>query len=463
MTSIDVAAAANNEPDETVAALLSAPEDQWFERKSGRIDARDLARPLVAMANAEGGVVAVGLHNGKIDPVPASKVNELRQVAFDFTTPPVRIKVTELETTEGLVMAFEVSPGESVHETTSGECFLRVGDESRKLKYAERRELDYDRGTIPFDGTPSPEQEISGEKLAKYRDLIGSSTNEKALLARNLKTTQNELTVAGYLLFSEHPQAVYPNAYVRVLKYAGTERGTGSRQTLEAGSDIAIEGSLPDQIKHASREIERLMPVRRALGSSGTFEDIPLVPKAAWLEGLVNAVTHRSYAAVGDHTRVEIFTNRIEITSPGRFPGIVDLTNPLSIHRHARNPRIARVLADLGLTQELGEGIKRIFEEMSRIGLTDPSYIQGINSVKLTLMGSDALPSSTLDQLPKNARLILDNLRLESRALGTGEIAEMTKLARPTVIRHLQRLREMSLVAWEGNSPTDPRASWKIA
>lgn len=115
--------------------------------------------------------------------------------------------------------------------------------------------------------------------------------------------------------------------------------------------------------------IDELVPAHRALGNVGIFERTPIIPRDAWLEGLVNAIVYRSYSNAGDHIRVEIFPNRIEITSPGRFPGFADPTDPESISRNARNPRIARVCADLGITQELGEGIRGTSREMRRVGL----------------------------------------------------------------------------------------------
>lgn len=109
------------------------------------------------------------------------------------------------------------------------------------------------------------------------------------------------------------------------------------------------------------------------------------MPEPAWLEGLVNAVVHRSYSVMGDHTRVDIFDDRIEIESPGRFPGLADPSTPLAISRFARNPRIARVCADLRFGQELGEGIRRMFEEMRLAGLTAPVYSQTSGSARLML------------------------------------------------------------------------------
>ena len=452
--------------DEAVDELCSVQESQWFERKSGRIAAKDLSIPLVALANAEGGYLAVGIHGGVVDGVSVDRINELRQVAIDFTTPVVRHSIDELVTDDDKrVLIFHVSPGESVHETVKGECYLRVGDESRRLNFAQRRELEFDRGSEPFDGTPvqATTAELDPEQIEAYRSRIGAATPEKMLEARDLVSRTGRLTVAAWLLFALRPQSLYPSAYIRILRYAGEERGVGAGMTLLEGRDVRCEGSIPEQIDEAARVIDEWMPRVEALAADGKFHSRSIIPRDAWLEGLVNAVLHRSYSMAGDHIRVEIFPNRVEIESPGRFPGLVNPDSPLKISRYARNPRIVRVCSDLGISRELGEGIKRIFEEMRSKGLTDPVYQQSSGSVRLVLSSANALPREVLEDLPKQALGVLDAMRLENRPLGTGEIVSLTGLTRPTVLRHLRRLQANSIVIWEGQSQSDPRASWRLA
>jgi ATP-dependent DNA helicase RecG len=154
-----------------------------------------------------------------------------------------------------------------------------------------------------------------------------------------------------------------------------------------------------------------MLPRRRYLVESGRFEARPIVPRDAWLEGLVNAVIHRSYSLAGDHIRVEIYPDRLEIESPGRFPGLANPSKPLEISRFARNPRIARVCADLRIGQELGEGIKRIFDEMRRVGLTDPIYKQTGGSVRLVLAAVPRLDAHLAARLPWGSQQVLDVLR----------------------------------------------------
>ena len=205
------------------------------------------------------------------------------------------------------------------------------------------------------------------------------------------------------------------------------------------------------------------MPKWRRLGEEGLFQPTARIPRDVWLEGLVNAVIHRSYSMMGDHIRVEIFPDRVEITSPGRFPGLVDPAKPLEISRYARNPRVARVCADLGITRELGEGIKRMFAEMRRRGLVDPIYSQTAGAVRVVLMASDAVPEDVLSRLAPSARHILEALRLAAEPLGTGQLAELAGVTRMTATRALAALVDEGLVKWSGTSKKDPRAVWALS
>jgi ATP-dependent DNA helicase RecG len=453
--------------------LLSLPEGQWFDRKSVRSDVKSLAPVLVALANADGGVVVIGLHDGIVEGIKSNpgRINDYRQAAIDHTVPPVRCTVDQVGCvnsrgeTDSLIV-LRVDPGEVVHETKSGDCYLRIGDESRKLDHSLRQELAFDRGQGHYDGQPADGVRVGDLDellLRQFRDATGAKGSFTRLLqARSLLTRQGDVTNAGYLLFAPDPGNLFPQAHIRVIRYLSSQRGSGSRLMVDAEHDVRVEGPIPRQIEEAARVIERLIPKRRALKASGLFEDEQIVPRDAWLEGVVNAVIHRSYSLGGDHIRVEIFPDRVEVESPGRFPGLADLRKPLEIGRFARNPRVARVCADLRIGQELGEGIRRIFDEMRRVGLTDPVYRQTQSSVRLTLAAVARLDPSVASRLPSRSQDVLDLLRATAAELGTGEIGEALGMSRPTVMKRLKALQEEGLVLWVGKSARDPRAVWKL-
>jgi ATP-dependent DNA helicase RecG len=116
-------------------------------------------------------------------------------------------------------------------------------------------------------------------------------------------------------------------------------------------------------------------------------------------------------------------------------------------------------MAELGYAHELGEGIRRMFGWMKERGLAEPVYAQTSGHVVLTLFAS---PASTSEGISEGAASILELMRQARTPLKTGEIAELAGISRPTAIRHLSVLRKSGLVAWTGESPRDPNATWLL-
>ena len=450
--------------------LTETPEGQWFERKSARSGLDVIARSLIGFANAEGGLLAIGISEGRVEDVSAHRRNEIRRVPLTHCAPAPRVHFHEITAeqpgAEARIMLAEVEPGEGLHETTGGDCYLRVGDSTTKLSAAQREELAYDRGSAHFEARPMPGVSIADldpAQVQTLRSTLGvSGTDHQLLAARSLLSSRGEVSVAGYLLLAEHPQTLMPHAHVRILRYLSPAPGTGARHTMADDGDRRIEGPLPKVLEAATRQIDEWMPNRRALKADGRFGPVQVVPRDAWLEGLVNAVVHRSYSMAGDHIRVALFPDRVEIESPGRFPGIVDPEHPLDIARYARNPRIARVCNDLGYTQEEGEGIKRMFDEMRILGLADPVYKQTSGSVRLLLYSTPRLSAEAAARLPTGAQRVLEALRTAGAPLGTGDIATVIGLQRPATLRALRALQDLGEVEWHGRSKTDPRAVWSL-
>ena len=382
-------------PEDLTRSLLAEPETQWFDRKSARIRGADLAKTLVAMANAEGGIIAIGLSNGECEGIGGrpENQNEWRQAGLDFTVPPVWFeqRLPDCVNQRGeadRLFVITVPPSEQVHATNRDEVFLRVGDEDRRLDFEQRLQLRYDRGDTTFERTPASsfaDARLDFHAVDEYAFSLGHPDPMRLLQARDLADRDGEPFVAGHLLFGANPQAVNPQAYVRVLKYAGLERRTGTEQNLV--NDLRCEGTLPQQIDAARQAVKEILPARKALGTNGKFGWSGIVPEDVWLEALVNAVIHRAYSNFGDHIRLTVFDDRVEVSSPGRFPGITSLADLTQVQRFSRNPRIARVMSDLSYGQELGEGLRRMVAGMESTGRQRPVVTQTAGGVTVTLLG----------------------------------------------------------------------------
>jgi ATP-dependent DNA helicase RecG len=450
--------------------LVNQKEDQWLERISARTQARTLGDLLAGFANAEGGVIAAGIHDGRVEGVGTStRLNEWRQAAMDFTRPAVRHDIQLLPCINAKgeadeIVVIEIEASDRVHETAKGETYLRVGDENRKLGLLEAQELRYDKGESTYDGSAvdgTSIDDLDEDLVDQYLERVKSSVGrEVALKARGLAVEKDGklvLTIAGLMVLGHHPQLHFPEAFIRVLRYRGSSRETGARANVLF--DRRIEGPIPAQIEAARLEVMGLLPAVIQLEAEGRFQRRRVIPDSVWLEAVVNAATHRSYSNSGDHIRVELFDDRLEVESPGRLPGLVRLDNIRS-SRYARNPRIARAMSDLGFGRELGEGVDRMFEEMNRAGLPDPVYAERPGSVQVTLL-ADALAGRILDRLPSGSERFVEFLSRGDRVTTT-QAVDLLGLSRPTVLKYLHDLRQQGLVEHVGTSLKDPRGYWRL-
>lgn len=454
--------------------LLGQPESQWFARKSIDLRPVDLPRPIIAIANAEGGGLVIGVSNGEIRGLGAKPdaENSFRKAIHDYIKPPIRLTIDKVEVINSKgdsdeILFITIDPADIVYEDHRGKSYLRVGDDSRELGYSERQELEYNKGVRQYDGEPIKDKDLSDldtNLVAEYAEKVGyeGETPNKVLRARFLVNDKQEQTNACHLLFSEHPQDIFPQASIRITRFLSDERGTGAHLNIDADNDYRLDGNIPYLVRESTKIIERTITKRKALGANGEFIFKDIIPHDAWLEGVVNALIHRSYSLSGDYIHVELYPTRIEITSPGVFPGLARMNDLLNISRFARNPRIARVCTEFGFGQELGEGIRRIVEQMRACGYIDPIYTQNSGSVKLRLEAIMRLDDRLLRELPNRSEEVLNTIRLHPHGIGTGEIMDALEMTRPTVNTRLKRLEEVGLIRREGKSPTDPRAVWLI-
>ncbi len=199
--------------------------------------------------------------------------------------------------------------------------------------------------------------------------------------------------------------------------------------------------------------------------AAGRFVSVSEYPEAAWLEGLVNALFHRSYNLQGNCIYVKHFDDRLEISNSGPLPAQVTVEN-IRTQRFSRNPRIGRVLAEMGYVRELNEGVNRIYSSMEESMLSEPVYTDVSDTVTLTLKNNVAkhdksIHSSVFEQIRHDwssynatERLIIQRLFYKYKAtlidlaqhVGVSEQAVRGNLSRlidkGIIIRHSDKLRD---------------------
>ena len=187
--------------------------------------------------------------------------------------------------------------------------------------------------------------------------------------------------VAGLLLFSADPQAFLSRSYITVVRFRGrdTARGYYDRRDLM--------GTLPEMVDAAEVYLwEHIQHGGRVRGLRR--EDLHEYPRPALRECLVNAVAHRDYSIRGSRIIVSVFEDRIEFNSPGPLPGPITIENILD-QQYSRNPRIVRVLFDLGYIEEIGMGLDNVYRWLAEAGQPEPALRDTGGSFVITLYGLD--------------------------------------------------------------------------
>ena len=129
------------------------------------------------------------------------------------------------------------------------------------------------------------------------------------------------------------------------------------------------------------------------------FREMPEYPTFAWQEAIVNAVAHRDYGIEGRSVEVWLFDDRLEVLSPGgMLPGLTVQELKARKRLHAsRNPRITRVLSELGIMREQGEGIPRMIEEMEASWLPLPEFSVDEHGFQVVLRNTPLFEASDPD------------------------------------------------------------------
>lgn len=196
--------------------------------------------------------------------------------------------------------------------------------------------------------------------------------------------TDPVITKAAVLLFGEHPQKHVPGAVVQLVRRAGVGPGPGPTRTRQE-----LEGPLPKLLDEVIAFIERNTSGHETVVARRRTR-VPEYPEPVVREAVLNALAHRDYGLAGATVDVTVWDDRIEVRSPGSLPGHITIDNMREEH-YSRNRRIMSVLKALGLVEEYGEGVDRMFREMEARLMGPPLFAATPSSVTVTLRSRSPL------------------------------------------------------------------------
>ena len=380
--------------------IIANGENSGIEFKRDDLRTQDFAKELVAFSNLEGGMVLLGVEDGGT--VTGLTRPDLEEWVMNLCRDKIRPAIVPffevLRNVENGndVAIVRVTRGYDVHalwHNNTNRYLMRVGSQNREASQEELVRLFQQRGSIRAELRP-----VSGATLVdldrrRLRNYFGdirqqdvpADVNEDAwqsLLINTEIMTEEGVTVGGMMLFGKMPNRFLPHAGIDAVAYSGAEQEYAAQERtalrgpmtpLLSKEDTIVENSLVEQALDFVQRNTRVA----IKAEGGRRVERPTYPQDALREGIVNALIHRDYLLTNTDIELAVYSNRLEIVSPGRLPNGITPDRMRAGTRAARNQMLKDVMRDYRYLEHMGMGIPRkIVRGMREHNGTDPDLIE---------------------------------------------------------------------------------------
>ncbi len=251
--------------------------------------------------------------------------------------------------------------------------FMRRDGFTNGATYEEIIEMSVKSKKTQFDVLPSDEKydENDFRTLQQYYSdhNDGKKLTNKALRSMGF-FDENEMLANGAVLFKDHYQD--NKTQVQCSVFSGFHKGSERIVTINR-----FTGNLIETIQYMLDFVNQRMNHSLIKKDNGR-ENIDAYPERALFEGIINAVAHRDYYLDGTQIQIDMFKDRLEISSPGSFyrgekiGKTYDLSDIIS---KRRNELISNVLVSCNVMEAAGTGFDKIIESYKGADETHKPYI----------------------------------------------------------------------------------------
>jgi len=374
--------------------LIKGGETNRVELKAAAPRPVEMAERLCGMANAQGGMIIIGVEDSKQtivgvrDERLAMTIDTILRAARQNVKPGLVLDPAEPEIYEvdgKRVVIATVPPSRGPIYQSGGVFWVRRGTHTVPLDVSELLELAGDRGLLDWERQPvrgSTMEDIDMGKVEVYlsqrstRDRQPSRFEnvERILIGMGCAAETGSGTAvptnAGMLFFGYDPQLPIIQSEVECVLF---------RETIGASRYAdrkIITGTLQELIDGAEAFLNRYIAVGARIEGWKRI-DIPEYSLEVLREAIINAVVHRDYSKRGESIRVFYYPDRVEVHSPGLLlPGItIEQMERGVVESKLRNPILASLLRDIpGYMERIGSGIRFMLDETKRLGLPAPQF-----------------------------------------------------------------------------------------
>ena len=427
-------------------------------------------KSVCAFANGLGGSLFFGVANdGTI-----KGLDDVQQVCDmvshkvrDYMDPLPEVEMIPQRVDHLTILELKVHPGNYTPYYYVGDgqriAYVRIGDESLPATAEQMLRLVLKGSNKTFDSlhTTYKTEEHSFSILANaFRERTGQEWNKKYLLSFGLVTEQGMLTNAGALFADDCPLW---QSRLYCTRWDGKTKGDAINDAEYTGNVLMLLREAMNFVKSNTKSGWKKLPDRR----NNQLE----YAERALLEALVNHFIHRDYTIIGSEVHLDIYEDRLVITSPGgMYNGmLIQHLEIEEVSSERRNPILANVMAQLDYMEKRGSGLSRICnetkalagyrEELKPLFKSTPTQFQTciFSSAEKPFVG-DSVGDMSETKLSDRQQKIVDMIKIKPTT-SAKQMSETLSVSQRTIERDLSIMKEAGILKREGK---DNKGMWII-
>ena len=356
--------------------IISRGNDSKHQVRADIEDEVSLGQEMIAFSNTLGGMLIIGVSdNGEISGLTRADMNRLSNLVSNAASqqvrPPINPITENIQHDDGLVMVVHIQEGiAKPYMDKNGVTYVKSGADKRKATAKEEILRMYQSsGLIHGDEVLVPNVPFTDLDHFSFKEFFEKEFDESLdeleipieSLIENLNLGKNgTLNIAGALLFGKNNRYKLPTFIVKCVSYPGDDISEEYYLDSEDISGI-IKRVFDTTLLFILRNLKKVQG-NQGVNSLGELE----IPKIVFEEIIANALIHRDYF-ISAPIRIFIFSDRIEIISPGHLPNNLTIENIKNGNSNIRNPILASFASKLIPYRGLGNGVRRALKAYSDI------------------------------------------------------------------------------------------------
>ena len=418
-------------------------------------------KSVIAFANGPGGSLFFGIDNDGI----VKGLDDVQHVCEsisckirDYMDPLPEVEMIP-HNIDGLhILQLKVNSGHYTPYYYVGDgqrqTFVRIGDESIPATSEQMVRLVLKGSNKTFDSlhTDYREEDYSFTILANaFKERTKQEWNKKYLLSFGLVTGVWNLTNAGALFADDCPLW---QSRLYCTRWDGTEKGDAINDAEYTGKVLMLLREAMNFVKSSTKKGWEKLPDGR--------KNKPEYAERAVLEAMVNHFIHRDYTVMGGEVHLDIYNDRLTVTSPGgMYNGmLIQDLDIADVSSERRNPILANVMAQLDYMEKRGSGLTRICnetkalagykDELKPVFKSTPTQFQTIIfAASVTPNVGDHVGDMSETKLTERQKKIL-NLIKNSPTITGKQMSETLSVSQRTIERDLSALQKKGILKREG-------------